>query len=67
MLVLEIAFGVLVFGVSLFAVTYSTAFVADVTGNFRLLFIQGPYRNAFRLLRYLLACAAALGVLAVIE
>jgi hypothetical protein len=67
LLVLEIVTGVVVFGVSLFALTYSTAFVADVTGYFRLLFIQRPYQQVFRLVRWLLAAAAALGVLAIIE
>jgi len=67
MLFLEIATGVAVFGLALFALTYSSAFVADVTGFFRLLFIQKPYRQAFRLVRWLIAAIAALGVLAIIE
>jgi hypothetical protein len=49
------------------ALTYSTAFVADVTGYFRLLFIQRPYRQAFRLLRWLVAAVAAVSVLGAIE
>lgn len=67
MLLLEIAIGIAVFGLSLFALTYSSAFVADITGYFRLLFIQKPYRQAFRLVRWLIAAFATLGVLAVIE
>ena len=67
MLFLEIAVGVVVFGLALLALTYSSAFVADVTGSFRLLFIQRPYRQAFRLARWAIAAVAALGVLAVIE
>ena len=67
MLFLEIAIGIAVFGIALFALTYSTAFVADITGLFRLLFIQKPYRRVFRLVRWLIAALAAIGVLAVIE
>lgn len=67
MLLLEIAIGIAVFGLALFALTYSSAFVADITGFFRLLFIQKPYRQAFRLVRWLIAALATLGVLAVIE
>jgi len=67
MMVLQIAMGVMVFGVALLALTYSTAFVADVTGYFRLLFIQRPYRQAFRLLRWLVAAVAAVSVLGAIE
>ena len=67
MMFLEIAIGVAVFGVALFTLTYTSAFVADVTGQFRLLFIQKPYRGMFRLVRWLIAALATLGVLAVIE
>lgn len=67
LLALEIAIGVVVFGVLLLALTYSTALVADITGHFRLLFIQRPYQQLFRLFRWLVAAAATLGVLAVIE
>jgi len=67
LLVLDIGLGLIVFGATLLALTYSTAFVADVTGHFRLLFIQRPYRQVFRLVRWLLAAAATMGVLAVIE
>ena len=67
LLVLEIVIGVVVFGATLFALTYSSAFVADVTGYFRLLFIQRPYQQVFRLVRWLLAAAATIGVLTVIE
>ena len=67
MVFLEIAIGIAVFGIALFTLTYSTAFVADITGQFRLLFIQKPYRGLFRLARWLIAALAMIGVLAVIE
>lgn len=67
LLLVEIVVAVAVFGVTLFALTYSSALVADVTGCFRLLFIQRPHRQVFRLLRWLIAAAAAIGVLAFIE
>ena len=56
LLVLEIVIGVVVFGATLFALTYSSAFVADVTGYFRLLFIQRPYQQVFRLVESTAAC-----------
>ncbi len=64
---MEIAIGIVAFAIALFALTYSTAFVADVTGHFRLLFIQRPYQQLFRAVRWLLAGAAALSILAIIE
>ncbi len=67
LLAFEIAIGVVVFGVTLLALTYSSAFVADITGSFRLLFIQRPYQQLFRLFRWLLAAAATVGILAIIE
>lgn len=67
MLVLEIAIAMVVFGMALLALTYSTALVADVTGHFRLLFIQRPHQQVFRAVRWLVAATAAFGVLAAIE
>ena len=49
------------------SLTYASAFVADITGHFRTLFIQKPYRQAFRLVRWLVAGLAAIGLIAVIE
>ena len=65
--VLELGIGVAVFGVVLLALTFSTALVADLTGYFRLLFVQRPYQQQFRLLRWLVAAVAALGVITAIE
>ena len=66
-MVLEIAIGAAVFGLALPVLTYASAFVADITGCFRLLFIQKPYRGLFRLVRWLLAALVAVGILAAIE
>jgi hypothetical protein len=66
-MIVEIALGVVVFAATLLLITYASAFVADITGAFRLLFIQRPYRQLFRLVRWLLAGLAAAGVLAAIE
>jgi hypothetical protein len=67
MIIFEIVAGIAVFAVALFALTYTSAFVADITGTFRLLFIQKPYRQLFRLARWLLAGAVAIGIVAAIE
>ena len=64
---MEIAAGIGIFGVLLLVLTYTSAFVADITGAFRLLFIQKPYRQLFRLLRWLLAGAVAIGIVTAIE
>jgi hypothetical protein len=66
-MIIEIAIGVGVFAAALLLLTYASALVADRTGAFPLLFIQKPYRQLFRLVRWLLAGAAAVGVLAAIE
>jgi hypothetical protein len=55
------------FALALMALTYASAFVADITGSFRLLFIQKPYRQAFRAVRWLVAGAAAVSVLVAME
>lgn len=67
MIVLEIVLGLIAFVLLLGTITYSSAFVADITGKFRLLFIQKPHAQAFRLLRWLIAGAATLGLFAAIE
>jgi hypothetical protein len=67
MIIMEIGLGLVVFALVLLVITYASAFVADVTGMFRVLFIQKPYRQAFRLVRWLLAAVAAAGVFAAIE
>ena len=66
-MIVEIAIGIGVFTGALLLLTYTSAFVADRTGTFRLLFILSPYWQLFRLFRWLLAGAAALGVVAAIE
>ena len=59
--------GLIVFVLCLAVLTFSTAWLADVTGLFRLLFIARPTRLAFRVLRWLVAGAAAVAVVAAIE
>lgn len=66
-MLVEITAGIAVFGILLLVLTYTSAFFADITGLFRLLFIQKPYRQLFRLLRWLLAGAVAIGIVAAIE
>lgn len=66
-MIIEIAIGICVFAGALFLLTYTSALVADISGTFRLLFIQRPHRQIFRLVRWLLAGAAAVGVMAAIE
>lgn len=66
-MLLEIAIGIAVFALVLLGLTYVCAYIADITGAFRLLFIQKPHAQAFRLVRWLLAGAATAGVLAAIE
>ena len=66
-MIIEIAIGIAVFAGALLLLTYASALAADRTGTFRLLFIQTPYRQLFRLVRWLLAGLAAVGVLAAIE
>ena len=66
-MIVEIAAGIVLFGVVLLVLTYTSAFVADITGLFRLLFIQKPYRQLFRLVRWLVAGTVAIGVVAAIE
>lgn len=66
-MLLEIALGIAVFALTLLSLTYTCAYVADITGAFRLLFIQKPHSQIFRLVRWLLAGAATVGVLAAIE
>lgn len=67
MVVVEIAIAVAVFAAALLTLTYTTALIADLTGMFRLLFIERPYRQAFRILRWLLAAVAAAMVVVAIE
>lgn len=62
-----IVLGVAAFVVVLFSLTFASAFIADITGAFRLLFVQNPYRRAFRVLRWLLAAAAATVAVLAIE
>jgi hypothetical protein len=66
-MIMQIAAGIALFGILLLVLTYASALVADVTGMFRLLFIQKPYRQLFRLVRWLVAGAVAIGIVAAIE
>lgn len=59
---LEVLAGLLVFLIVLPLLTFSTAWAADATGLFRVLFIHKPTRLAFRLLRWAIAIAAAIAV-----
>ena len=54
--------GVAVFCIVLPLLTFFTAWAADVTGLFRVLFIHKPTRLVFRILRWALALAAAVAI-----
>jgi hypothetical protein len=61
------AIGAIVFTASLVIITYASAWLADVTGVFRLLFIKRPYSQAFRLARWASAGVTTLVMLTMID
>jgi hypothetical protein len=54
-----IFFSIVAFVVALGTITYATAFVADITGTFRLLFIDRRFKGVCQALRWLMAAALA--------
>jgi hypothetical protein len=55
----QIFLSIVVFVVALGTITYATALVADMTGTFRLLFIDRRFKGFCQALRWLLAVALA--------
>jgi hypothetical protein len=53
--------GLVLFAVTLIVITYSSAWIADVTGHFRTLFVRQPHSRAFRVARWLIAGLVTIG------
>jgi hypothetical protein len=60
-IVVAVIVGLLLFAVTLIVITYSSAWVADVTGHFRTLFVRQPLSRAFRAARWLVAALVSIG------
>lgn len=54
--------GLVLFAVTLMVITYSSAWIADVTGQFRTLFVRQPYSRVFRVARWGAAGLVTVGV-----
>lgn len=52
-----LSLGLVLFALTLLLLTYSSAWIADVTGHFRTLFVRQPYSLAFRIVRWVVAGA----------
>lgn len=61
-ILLAILAGLLLFVLSLVFITYASAWVADVTGHFRTLFVRQPYSRAFRVARWGMAGLVSVAV-----
>lgn len=55
--------GLVLFALTLLVVTFSSAWVADVTGHFRTLFVLQPHSRAFRIVRWVIAGLVTLGTI----
>jgi hypothetical protein len=53
--------GLVLFALTLIVITYSSAWVADVTGHFRTLFVRQPHSRAFRVARWIIAGLVTIG------
>lgn len=54
--------GLVLFAMTLIVITFCSAWVADLTGHFRTLFVRQPTRGAFRVARYAAAGLVTVGV-----